>query len=560
MIRRERPHEKAGAGAREPRALVGVTLLFAGALVACERSDPPAPVPPTARPAAPVASALPVSLVTRSAQTPAAERATGAATSPSYPPAWLGDENSARALTEKALERTDGPRLYAKTRYVWIRPFPDASTQWIGYLWHGGSVKLRSEKPVIGPGCEKFYAIEPRGYVCADGNRATLDPSDPVLRAIVPYSPDLTGAWPHRYAESLGAERYMTLPTRTEQRAREAGLEKHLEALLAARGGQASPAFEGIDFSPTGIAPITFPTLPRDLQIKRNVLKRRSTIAYTREADHDGRPWLLSADFAWMPKDRVTLYPPVSFHGVELGKGVELPVAFFRKRDRPRYRREKDGSFAETGKVFERLSWVALTGREETMNEVAYLETREPGLYVAKEDAVVLSPRAKTPWGADVGKEDTTEHRPRGRGTWLDVSVWGGYLIAYEGTRPVYATLISPGRGGTPVEGKNPVETASTPTGRFSITGKFATATMEAPNEFIHSDVPWTQNFSGPHALHGAYWHNDWGEPKSGGCVNVSPLDGRWLYEFTEPEVPKDWHAVRWNPRAEASTVLLIRQ
>ena len=518
-----------------------MALLFAGALVACERSDPPAPVPSKAphESIGSAGSALPVSLVRRNADLPTPERAAGAVTSPSYPPAWLGDEKSARALTEKALERTDGPRLYAKTRYVWIRPFPDASTQWIGYLWHGGSVKLRSDKPVIGPGCERFYAIEPRGYVCADGNRATLDTNDPVLRAIVPYSPDLSGAWPHRYAESRGAERYTTLPTRAEQRAREAAL-------------------EGVDFSPTGIAPLEFPTLPRDLQVKRNVLKRRSTIAYTREADHDGRSWLLSADFTWMPKDRVTLYPPVSFHGVELGKGVELPLAFFRKRDRPRYRREKDGSFAETGKVFERLSWVALTGREETVNAVTYLETREPGHYVAKEDAVLLKPRAKTPWGAEVGKEDTAEHRPRGRGTWLDVSVWGGYLIAYEGTRPVYATLISPGRGGTPVEGKDPVETASTPTGRFSITGKFATATMEAPNEYIHSDVPWTQNFSGPHALHGAYWHNDWGEPKSGGCINVSPLDGRWLYEFTEPAVPKDWHAVRWNPRAEASTVLLV--
>ena len=44
---------------------------------------------------------------------------------------------------------------------------------------------------------------------------------------------------------------------------------------------------------------------------------------------------------------------------------------------------------------------------------------------------------------------------------------------------------------------------------------------MEAPDEFIHSDVPWTQNFSGAHALHSAYWHDDWGSNKSGGCINV---------------------------------------
>jgi lipoprotein-anchoring transpeptidase ErfK/SrfK len=133
-----------------------------------------------------------------------------------------------------------------------------------------------------------------------------------------------------------------------------------------------------------------------------------------------------------------------------------------------------------------------------------------------------------------------------------------GWLIAYENRRPVYVTLISPGRGGVPIRGKDPLETASTPTGTFNITGKFATATMEAPNEFIHSDVPWTQNFSGPHALHGAYWHDDWGNKKSAGCINVSPIDGRWLFEFTEPVVPAGWHGVRWRPDAEPASWFLV--
>jgi lipoprotein-anchoring transpeptidase ErfK/SrfK len=124
----------------------------------------------------------------------------------------------------------------------------------------------------------------------------------------------------------------------------------------------------------------------------------------------------------------------------------------------------------------------------------------------------------------------------------------------------VYATLISPGRGGTPKPGKRPIETASTPTGRFPITGKFATATMEAPNEFIHTDVPWTQNFSGPYALHGAYWHDEWGQPKSGGCVNVSPIDGRWLFDFTEPELPNGWHGIRWLPWLGPATLLIVHE
>ena len=105
-----------------------------------------------------------------------------------------------------------GPRVYARTRYVWIRPEPDASKEWIGYLWTGGAVALKSAKPVSGPGCMEWYAIEPRGYVCVDGNRATLDANDPVYRAVLPYAPNLSSPWPHQYGESLGLDSALSLP------------------------------------------------------------------------------------------------------------------------------------------------------------------------------------------------------------------------------------------------------------------------------------------------------------------------------------------------------------
>ena len=149
---------------------------------------------------------------------------------------------------------------------------------------------------------------------------------------------------------------------------------------------------------------------------------------------------------------------------------------------------------------------------------------------------------------------------PKGRGTWLEVAVTAGYLIAYEGTKPVFTTLISPGRGGFAKPGEDPIEHALTPTGTFPVSGKFATATMEAPGELIHSDVPWTQNFSGPHALHSAYWHDSWGEFKSGGCVNLSPIDGRTLFEFTEPALPPGWHGVRWLPWLGPSTLVVVHR
>jgi lipoprotein-anchoring transpeptidase ErfK/SrfK len=51
--------------------------------------------------------------------------------------------------------------------------------------------------------------------------------------------------------------------------------------------------------------------------------------------------------------------------------------------------------------------------------------------------------------------------------------------------------------------------------------------------------VPWVSYFSGNGAaLHGTYWHNDYGTPKSAGCLNLRPEHSKWLFRWTLPEVP----------------------
>lgn len=447
-----------------------------------------------------------------------------------------------------------GPRVYAKSRFVWIREFPTAEVQWIGFLWTGGSVALRSDTIHYGPGCETWYAVEPRGFVCVDGKRATLDPNDPVLRALSPHSPALNSAWPHSYGESRGLPRYTQLPKLGETPTALKPTSHTPEAQAPAPASAATAKLPQLDRDPFGLV-----TLPQTVYEGRTRLLPQSTVAFSSELVREDGSYLLAADMTWVPKNLVKPYDRVTFQGVELGKGAKLPLAFFRGSDRPQYVRGSDGSFSPNGKSFTRLSHVALSGESVRVDEDEYLGVAGTTLFVKKGEAVVPEPRSKTPWGTVVGSADRTG-LPQGRATWMEASVWGGWLIAYEGNTPVYVTLISPGRGGTPVPGKEPIETASTPTGTFPISGKFATATMEAPGEYIHSDVPWTQNFSGPHALHGAYWHNDWGKLKSAGCVNVSPIDGRWLYEFTEPEVPAGWHGVRWLPSKGPATTFVIHR
>jgi hypothetical protein len=459
-----------------------------------------------------------------------------------------------RGTVERPVSASKNPplELHAKARFVWIQARPDASSEWIGYLWTGGTVPRKSEDAFYGPGCDNpWYAIEPRGFVCSDDKRVSIDPDDAEAAALRAFVPNVDSAWPFRYGESLGLVRYRELPSPELQARNESDLPHHLRNLARARAGQTVKLLAGVDVTLPELAPPPLPFLARTVHEARSDLKLHSTVAYTAEARWGDRGFLLSADYGWIPKDRVREYPRIEFHGVHLGAEARLPLAFFRTKDRPRYARLGEHVTRAPG-VFHRLEWVELSGRSFVEDGVRYLETRD-GVYVAESDAVVPVPAERTPWGAPLDEVADAQRHDK----WLDVSTLGGWLIAFEGGTPRYVTLISPGRGGKPVRHRSTLETASTPLGTFSINTKIVTATMEAPHEFVHSDVPWVMNFTGPYALHTAYWHDDWGDAVSGGCVNLSPLDARFLFDFTEPKLPPGWHAVRRDAGGPTTRVVL---
>ncbi len=178
----------------------------------------------------------------------------------------------AKVKPKAAPKKDDGPRLYVKSRFAWVHPQP-GSEGWIGYLWSGASVKLKKPEPFAGPGCTAWVAIEPRGYVCADGERATLDPKDPAYLVLAKYAPRLDTAWPHEYGESRGLIRYKTIPTPEEQRRREWDLVDHLAKVRAAEKGEArDPSLEGVDLTPAPETPITLGELPATSREPRDAL------------------------------------------------------------------------------------------------------------------------------------------------------------------------------------------------------------------------------------------------------------------------------------------------
>jgi LysM repeat protein len=107
---------------------------------------------------------------------------------------------------------------------------------------------------------------------------------------------------------------------------------------------------------------------------------------------------------------------------------------------------------------------------------------------------------------------------------WIDVDLTRQSLIAYEGQRPVFRTRISSGLPQFP-----------TVVGTFSIYVKYEMADMAGgagDDEYFLPAVPYVMYFQGNYGLHGTYWHHNFGQPMSHGCVNMFTPDAQWLFNW----------------------------
>lgn len=113
--------------------------------------------------------------------------------------------------------------------------------------------------------------------------------------------------------------------------------------------------------------------------------------------------------------------------------------------------------------------------------------------------------------------------------SWISINLYEQTLAVYEGGEMVYATLVSTGLDGW-----------WTQPGVFQVYEKFeadpmqGAFTLDRSDYYYLEDVPWILYFDKARALHGAYWHNGYGYPRSHGCVNLSPADAEWLYNWAD--------------------------
>ncbi len=103
---------------------------------------------------------------------------------------------------------------------------------------------------------------------------------------------------------------------------------------------------------------------------------------------------------------------------------------------------------------------------------------------------------------------------------WINIDLSQQQLTAYEGDTPVRTTLVSTGLPRTP-----------TPVGQYRIYVKLIKTDMRGPDYHLR-DVPYTMYFSGSYGIHGTYWHSNFGQPMSAGCVNLPTPEAEWLFDW----------------------------
>lgn len=122
------------------------------------------------------------------------------------------------------------------------------------------------------------------------------------------------------------------------------------------------------------------------------------------------------------------------------------------------------------------------------------------------------------------------------------IKTWEQTLSCFEGKIEVYFARISSGAL-YDAWGKR-VDAWETPVGEYPIWRKAISLPLSGGSASSGWSLPavgWVSLFVGTGvAIHSTYWHNNYGEPSSRGCVNAKPEDAKWIFRWSQPFVSID--------------------
>jgi lipoprotein-anchoring transpeptidase ErfK/SrfK len=265
-------------------------------------------------------------------------------------------------------------------------------------------------------------------------------------------------------------------------------------------------------------------------------------VAVDKSFGWNDRLWYRTTGGLVAPADRMYINKPPESKGVDWPEGAKL-VGFVLSDKARKYELSSDGkAMKDAGKLALR-SAVGLTGEAKEVGGAKYLRTLD-GSWVKSQQCAVTEPGTRP---SDVAPDEK----------WVDVDLSSKTLVLFVGDEPVYAALVSPGK-----RSRDKKKDHATPTGSWRIREKHVTVTMDgdgASGDLPYSieDVPFVAYYKGSYALHGAFWHSNFGREMSHGCVNLSPRDARVVFDFVEPRLPKGWHAV-WATKAKPGSLVVV--
>lgn len=541
---------KAANMARKSLTLVALSLAFANAGVACAdkgNSGKPTPLASvsgsTGLPAAPSGS---------SAVAAQGTSADAGASKPSEPEHYLG----ALSLYTPILSEMEWPPKEKDGKKK------DKGSVHLGYLRQGEKTAVIPEPHVKGNCSEGWYELVGGGFVC--GKHGTLDLNHPRFRT-GPHAAYTDRALPYDYGYNAGngTPLYRVVPSREERTANEPWLSQSAprkkkrnvddEADLDAGAPTASNDTDAgavpwymRDYD-GGKPQVTMDDLREEGPVAKRMVKG-FFLSLDKPFVSGGSRWWRTNSMLIAPADRIVQWKaPTDFHGVWLNDSADTAthkspalLAFSLLSKAKKY--TVNGKHASAGGDLARHTIMRLTGESLAIGNQTYWETEE-GWYFRESDGARTKP-GEPPKDLKKGEK------------WVDVSLSAQTLVAFEGDKPVYATLVSTGRR-SPIKEKD----HATPTGSFRIREKHVAATMDgdvaSDGPYSIEDVPWIMYFQGSYALHGAFWHANFGHTQSHGCVNLAPADAKAIFGWTEPQLPEGWHGAFSTPDRPGTIVVV---
>ncbi len=250
---------------------------------------------------------------------------------------------------------------------------------------------------------------------------------------------------------------------------------------------------------------------------KRQFLSGDNWVSVMGQVDYNGQSWYEINSGEFISAANLAFVSPSRFHGIVLSEQPEYAFAWINRYVSPS---ETPGGPPMENVVLNRYERITIFAQELLGDEMWYMIGPDQWVEQSFTSRADVDPR---PEGVGPGEK------------WIEVNTYEQTLAAYEGERMVFATLVSTGRSST-----------WTPDGLTRIWSKLPATPMinrettnDSPAWYYLEHVEWTQYFNGAYALHTAYWHDAFGFTRSHGCVNLAPLDAKWLFDWTTPYVPE---------------------